>query len=266
MINKIQKIILLLLLILGPLLGIALYAYFIEPIWIEVTHHELKAPIQRPLKIAHLTDLHINELGLREKRLVTLLRQELPDVILISGDSISNTANYDSVGLFLRELSAPLGVWLVRGNWEHWRPHRRELKIYADAGIHFLNNSNHQLINNIWLIGLDDLAGSPDLESAYSGVPGDSYKIGLFHSPDYFFEHADVFDLVLAGHTHGGQIRIPMLPPLWLPPGSGPYVEGWYTAHHDKSKMYVSRGIGNSILDMRLFCRPELPIIMISPL
>mgnify|MGYP003393456471 CR=1 FL=1 len=165
----------------------------------------------------------------------------------------------------MKELRAPLGVFLVRGNWEHWRPHPDELKIYAEAGIHFLDNSNHQVRDEFWIIGLDDnLAGAPNLGKATPGLPKNAFKIGLFHSPDFFSTHSDSFDLVLAGHTHGGQIRIPFLPPLWLPEGSGPYVEGWYAAG-SKAKMYVSRGIGNSVLEIRFFCRPELPIIEIIP-
>jgi uncharacterized protein len=242
------------------------YAHWIEPVWIEVTRHTLKAPITVPFKIAHLTDLHIKALGYRENHLLELIKQEAPDVILISGDSISEGGDYKKVGNFLKKLAAPRGVWLVRGNWEHWHPSKYESQIYADSSVNFLNNSSHQLIENIWIIGLDDnSAGNPNLDNALSGVPDNAYKIGLFHSPDYFFKHGAAFDLVLAGHTHGGQIRIPFLPPLWLPHGSGPYIEGWYDAHNSNSKMYVSRGIGNSILELRFFCRPELPIITLIP-
>jgi predicted MPP superfamily phosphohydrolase len=262
----IKNLLLLLLLFFALVVGVAIYAHWVEPIWIEVTHHKLKAPVKSPLRIAHLTDLHIKKFGFREKRLLKLLKQESPDAILISGDSISNTGDYHAVGIFLKELVAPRGVWLVRGNWEHWRSDRDELQIYANAGIQFLNNSNRQISENIWIIGLDDnSAGSPDLAAANSGVPKGAYKIGLFHSPDYFSEHAEAFDLALAGHTHGGQIRLPFFPPLWLPRGSGPYVKGWYTAQNSDSKMYVSRGIGNSILELRFFCRPELPIVTITP-
>ncbi len=248
------------------MLSLAIYAHWIEPIWIEVTHHTLKAKIKTPLKIAHLTDLHISEYGYRERNLLKLLRNEVPDVILISGDSISQDGNYIIVSKFLRELSAPLGVWLVRGNWEHWHPNENELKIYTEVGIHFLNNANAQIRRDISIIGLDDsTAGNPDMNAAFTSVPDSNFKIGVFHSPAYFSRHASAFDLVLAGHTHGGQVRIPFLPPLWVPQGSGPYIEGWYSGKGTDSKMYVSRGIGNSILELRFLCRPELPIIILEP-
>ena len=69
-------------------------------------------------------------------------------------------------------------------------------------------------------------------------------------------------DLALAGHTHGGQVRLPWLPPLWLPRGSGRFVEGWY--EREGSQMYVCRGIGMSILPIRFFCRPELAVITVG--
>lgn len=86
----------------------------------------------------------------------------------------------------------------------------------------------------------------------------------MVHSPEYFGTLAGKADLVLAGHTHGGQVRVPFLPPLWLPHGSGSYVEGWY--QDGGSRLYVSRGIGNSVLEFRFNCRPELPVIDLMPL
>lgn len=253
------------LLIISIGISVAIYAHWIEPVWIKVTRHTIKARVKTPLRIAHLTDLHIDKYDYRERHLLALLRREKPDAILISGDSISDSGNYAEVGKFLKDLSAPLGVWLVRGNWEHWRPDKNKFAAYSSAGVHFLNNTNHQLSDGIWIIGIDDyLAGTPNLSNALSEVPENGFKIGLFHSPGYFSSHSDFFDLVLAGHTHGGQIRIPFLPPLWLPEGSDPYIEGWYSSKKG-SRMYVSRGIGNSILELRFFCRPELPIITIVP-
>lgn len=244
---------------------VLIYAHWIEPLWIEVTHHRIHAPVKNRIRIAHLSDLHIKKFSTREQRLLKLLRVENPDVILISGDSISDSDSYNEVGEFLKLLRAPLGVWLVRGNWEHWRPNKNEANIYKNAGVHFLNNDNYNLRDNVWIIGLDDnLAGNPQMNVAQEGIPEDAFKIGLFHSPDFFKRQAQRFNMVLAGHTHGGQVRIPFLPPLWLPEGSGPYVEGWY--HQDLAQMYVSRGIGNSIMELRFFCRPELPIIDIEPI
>jgi len=112
----------------------------------------------------------------------------------------------------------------------------------------------------VWLVGLDDLfAGKPDLDKAFAGVPGSAYKIALFHSPVYFDWMAGRSDLVLAGHSHGGQVKIPLIGPIWTPPFVGDYFEGWF--EQNGTRMYVSRGIGTSILNVRFCCRPELAII-----
>jgi predicted MPP superfamily phosphohydrolase len=118
----------------------AIDGFLIEPNWIEVTHHFLTVPVAQPLKIAHLSDLHTERLGLRERRLLKLLDQEKPDVIVITGDTISSTGTYEEEARVLRELHAPLGVWLVRGNWENWYALRNESDFYRANGIHFLLN------------------------------------------------------------------------------------------------------------------------------
>ena len=199
-------------------------------------------------------------MGRREANVLSILEQEKPNVILITGDSVAENANHQAVDTFLEKLQAPLGVWAVNGNWEHWRPRGRARFPHAEP----LNNSAIELTKGVWVVGIDDeSSGTPDLQKAINNVHENSFKIGLFHSPSFFDQAHSSFSLVLAGHTHGGQIRLPFLPPLWLPEGSGRFISGWYS--QGKAKMYVSRGLGNSILDIRFFCRPELSIIEIEP-
>jgi len=244
---------------------IFVYCHWIETQWIEVTRHSIAGDfgLKKTLKLAHVSDLHIRSMGYREVKILSVLADEKPDAILITGDLIAENSNYKAVREFLRQLNAPLGSWFVKGNWEHWRPIEQEENFYRSTNARFLMNSAENLDGRIWLVGIDDeYAGSPDLARALRHVPDDAFKIGLFHSPAYFGRSSGSFDLVLTGHTHGGQLRLPFLPPLWLPEGSGGYVEGWY--EKGKAKMYVSRGLGNSIFDIRLFCRPELAIIQIG--
>jgi len=273
---------------------VAIDAFLIEPYWIEVTHHRVTAPVTSPLKIAHLSDIHTSGLGRREKRMLALLDQERPDLIAITGDSIYNGHLFDTflrtrvvplqaagssvprrlhqkpyddryAGCFdvLRRLHAPLGVWFVRGNWEHWRPIWDERRFSEDARVHFLQNAASQIAPGVWIIGLDDAVfGSPDLDAALREVPSAAYKIVLFHSPAYFETVAGHCDLVLAGHTHGGQVYLPFLTWLWLPTGCGEFLAGWY--ERQGSRMYVSRGIGVSTLNVRFLCRPELAIITLA--
>ncbi len=240
------------------------YSRWVEPSWIEVTRHQVLASIERPLKIIQLSDLHTYRFGVREKKVLEIIRQEEPDAILISGDTVANEGDWQSVGILLSRLRAPLGVFVVRGNWEHWRPNPDELKVYESSGVTFLNNDARPLLKKVWVVGLDDsLSGVPDQGKAFAKVPQGAFSIALFHSPAYFDSINSRVNLGLSGHTHGGQLRIPFLPPIWLPEGSGPYVEGWYT--HGSKRMYVSRGVGNSILEMRFACRPEVAVFQLDP-
>jgi hypothetical protein len=255
--------VLLALVLLGAL-GLG-YAFFIEPSWIEVTHHRVQlAGLKQRLKVAHLTDLHLQQWGRRERELLRLLNEERPDLIVITGDTASPGATDADRSRLLSRLQAPLGVYAVRGNWELWAPMEDEESLYREAGIRSLLNEGQQVRDTVWLVGLDDaLAGAPDVARAFSGLPSGQPCVALMHSPALFDELAGRCPLALAGHTHGGQVRLPGLGALWLPPGSGAYEAGWY--ERNGSRMYVSRGLGNSILNLRFLCRPELAILTLGP-
>lgn len=238
-------------------------AFFLEPNWIEVTHHQVRAPLDTPLRIAHLTDVHVRSLGYRERRLLNLLADEKPDVIVITGDFIAAGRHFDErAAELLSRIHAPLGVWMVRGNWENSFPEAREYRLFH-SGATLLQNRSVEIRPNVWLVGVDEMTiGHPDLGAALTGVPPSAYKIALFHAPLFFEQSAGRYDLALAGHTHGGQIRVPFLRPLILPPGIGTYYEGWF--EKNGSRMYVSRGIGVTYIPARFDCRPELAIITLS--
>jgi predicted MPP superfamily phosphohydrolase len=255
-----------LILLMLALVAACVYGFFIEPYRIEVTHWQIQAPVAKPLKIAHLSDLHTAGLGRRELRLLELLRAEQPDVIVITGDTLTTGFQYERILPLLSRLHAPLGVWLVRGNWENQHPMRleRERQFYSQVGIQFLLNEARSVREDVWFAGLDDPStGEPNLNTALTLVPQGAYVIALFHAPGYFDQIAGRVPLVLAGHTHGGQVRLPGVPVFWKPRDSGKYLEGWYSAHG--SQMYVSRGIGTSFLPVRFLCRPELSIITVAP-
>ena len=249
--------------LLGTGLALGAYAGGVEPYWIEVTRHQVAAPLATPLTIAHLTDLHTTGLGRRERKLLALLAAERPDLIVVTGDCLATSGTYDDVARVLSELEAPLGVWLVRGNWENWRRHSDETRFYREAGTEFLLNAARPVREAVWVVGFDDASwGEPDREAAFAPVPDGAYAIALFHAPAFFDQVADRCDLALAGHTHGGQVRLPLLPPLWMPRGCGRYVAGWYRT--GDARLYVSRGIGTSVLPIRFRCRPELALITVG--
>ena len=244
-------------------LALGFDALLIEPFRIEVTHSSVPASVVRPLRIAHLSDLHTSGLGRRERQLLALLETEHPDVIVITGDTVTYGRHYENIRPLLSRLHAPLGVWLVRGNWENDHPLHNERAFYSKIGIHFLLNEARAIRPDVWLAGLDDATnGEPNLDAALKTIPQCAYVIVAFHSPAFFDKIAGRVPLVLAGHTHGGQVRLPFVPVFWLPRGSGRFLEGWYT--EKDSRMYVSRGIGTSNLPVRFRCRPELSIITVG--
>jgi predicted MPP superfamily phosphohydrolase len=242
---------------------LAIYATQIEPVWIEVTRYRVPAPVSPAIKIAHLTDLHTRELGRPEWRLLELLGKEKPDLIVITGDVTHNDGDAEGTRALLERLHAPLGVWMVRGNWEIWHLKDNPREFFESLGIHYLINESRPVREGLWIVGLDDpRAGQPDPNRAYAQVPAGMPTITLVHAPAIFQLLAGRTNLVLAGHTHGGQVRIPFLPPLWMPEASAPYVEGWYERRG--TRMYVGRGIGMSVLPLRFACRPELTIITLG--
>jgi predicted MPP superfamily phosphohydrolase len=247
----------------------AFYAYQIEPFHIEVTRHQISAPLHSPIKIAHLSDLHTYGIGRRERKMLGILEQEKPDLIVITGDLISAADGLEGCLEVLRHMKAPLGVWIVLGNHENWTSQSVRTAYgtfrdyYESGGANFLSNSNKRIRDDLWLIGLDDpMTGKPDIDTARLGVPENAYTICLFHSPAYFDKAAEKCDLVLAGHSHGGQVRVPFMKPLWLPKECNNYDEGWF--ERNGSKMYVSRGIGTSVFPVRFNCRPEIAIITLG--
>jgi predicted MPP superfamily phosphohydrolase len=238
-------------------------ALWAEPYWIEVTHHKVTARISPRIKIAHLSDIHTSGFGRRERRLLEVMDAEQPDVIVITGDLINLTSDYPALRELLTRLHAPLGIWVVRGNHEVWWPVENEKEFYESAGVKLLVNSSGEVRDGVWFVGFDDLyAGEPDLKKALDGVPESAYKIAMFHSPIYFETEAGYSDLALAGHSHGGQVQVPFIGPIYTPPFCGKFMEGWYELRG--TRMYVSRGIGTSILDIRFWCRPEIAIITVG--
>jgi predicted MPP superfamily phosphohydrolase len=245
---------------------LAVEGIWIEPNSVQVTHWTVEDRLYPPLKIAQLSDLHVVHFGRRERDVVEILKSERPDVVLITGDSVGEGLHFDRVHEVLSAIAAtrpPLGVWVVRGNWENWHPVRHERQFYQTAGVHFLVNQGALIRPGVWLAGLDDpWSGHADLDEALRGAPPGAYVIALFHAPAYFDEEAGRFDLALAGHTHGGQVRLPFIRPFWLPGGSGRFLAGWYARRG--SRMYVSRGVGWSHFPIRLNCPPEIPIITVG--
>lgn len=240
----------------------ALYAVFIEPTWLEVSRHEITGRIRQELTIAHLTDLHFHNFGTIEKKVLSIVNAESPDIVLVTGDTLDGPQSLASAAQFFQGLKPPLlGIWAVLGNWENWSGNNvREL--FLSFGVRLLVNESTNLRKDFVLFGFDDsFSGKPERALASKAERNTSFCVDMIHSPEFVHDIIRRCPLILAGHTHGGQVRLPFVPPFWLPEGSGNYVSGWYDL--PDAKLFVSRGIGTSILPVRFFSRPEIAFITV---
>lgn len=229
--------------------------------WFQVTEHDLTVPgLVEPLTILHLTDVHIRAPGPDLSEICRRLREMRPDLVLITGDIVTRGWTPDAVSQFLDALPpAPLGRFAVMGNWEYWAdaPPGPWAERLAQHGVTLLREQWED-VGPLIIAGTDDQwAGDPDPAALLRGLPAGRPVVMMTHSPDLFPRLVDPrVRLVLAGHTHGGQVRLPGLGALWSPKGTGPYVGGWY--QQDDTHLFVSRGLGWSVAPLRLYCPPEL--------
>jgi predicted MPP superfamily phosphohydrolase len=242
---------------------ILIYSIYFEPYQLESSFHEVTiAKGGHRLLVAHITDLHTKGLGTIELKLMDSIRSNKPDIIFITGDIATPGGTAKGYEDVLSKLNAPLGVYFVQGNWEYWEPVKELGSILKRAGIVDLTNKHQHIKDDLWLVGLDDeLAGSPQTD-IYEDVPENKKNISIFHSPALFKSINNKTDLAFAGHSHGGQIRLPIIGALWTPMGTGKYDSGWF--EEGRARMYVSRGIGNSILPIRFNCKPEVAFIKVK--
>ncbi len=222
-------------------------------------------------KIVHLTDFHSKDFGEREKRVLEILENLNPDFVFITGDFIDhNTKDLDSCQKFWRELSSQYQgrTFGVLGNHEHWirSPDIAAIKkLLEENGISILNNENRKIFQGnkyIYLLGVDDPdSEKDDLPKAMINTEENIPKILLAHSPDIIDNlQGEKVDLTLVGHTHGGQVVIPLVKPFWVPTKNrGKYASGLFRVND--TNLYVNRGIGMASLQIRFNCSPEITVI-----
>jgi len=264
-------------------LGALAYAIGIEPYAIETVHLDLFAP-RLPLEfdgytIYQVSDLHTRQNGRREKIVEKLLRALPPaDLIAVTGDMIHTSAGIAPFLHLAQSFQAVDGAYAIFGNSEHKngvRPFAFS-QILAENGIPTLLN-RHVLLTRggaqIALVGVDDPVNDKDrLSDALEGVPDGLFKLLLMHSPDSIAEAVvQGVDVVLSGHTHGGQIRLPLLGALYTHSRLGKRMsDGYYSRKRlrravgirpGRTQLYVTRGLGISGLALRFLTRPELTII-----
>jgi hypothetical protein len=222
------------------------------PYGFQIAHHTLPVEnLKQAVRVLQISDVHIRQPSRKLERLIQGLETVQADLVVLTGDILTRESSMPAVHRFLAHLpETSLGSYAIMGNWEYcsgYTPHHWS-RILATHGITLLHNQSCS-VGGLCLVGLDDeVSGQPDLWA----IPTESEQpvVVLAHCPATFDEaqlHSP--DLVLSGHTHGGQIHIPSLGTLWTPKGSGPYVHGFY--FKEQSALYVSSGLGWSIAPLR---------------
>lgn len=253
-----------------------LYARYIEPRWVQTVHLDLFLPDHYAelsgLSIGFVTDTHVGpHFSLNDlDRTTRIVERERPDILIFGGDFLSESP------LYLRGLqhqltrmvqSARLGAWGIWGNHDLANLRDRVAPVLADSGITILTNESARVETgqgDLWLGGVDDLLlGKADPARTFADVPADAPLIALWHEPDGVARLTEWHPLViLSGHTHGGQVRLPFVGPLATPDMGKTYVAGGYLIGN--TQLYVSRGIGMYRPPVRFNCRPEVTFIHLS--
>jgi uncharacterized protein len=248
------------------------YAFIIEPNRFVVTSHQLNQQLAsntNSFKIVQLSDLHLKQFNNRAQHIAEQVNKLNPNIVLFTGDSIDKVEQLDGFNRFLSLLDKQTAKYAILGNWEYWAgvDLKRLTKIYANHNCRLLVNESilHKYSDrSILITGLDDLVSKPDLIKSLQGVTPQQNHLLLAHSPAYRDSFSsDELALIkqykpqymLSGHTHGGQLSLFGFAPL-RPNGSGRYVSGWY--RDGAIALYVSRGLGVSVLPVRMGVVPEI--------
>lgn len=248
------------------------YAWLGEPNWIDVTSLELGfkdlPSAFAGTKVVHFSDTHLgfNKDARDLARLAEYIKRAEPDLICFTGDIVDSDPEdlIESVPV-LAGLTAPLGKFAILGNHDY-KNTKMITELLQSAGFQVLRNASYLIKQGgavMAVTGLDDLLhGKPDPEKALKGVPEGTFTLLLMHEPDY----ADTaqtypFNLQLSGHSHGGQIRFPIIGAPFTPYGSLKYINGLHYTDSKAMPVYVNRGFGETYMPFRLLCRPELTVL-----
>jgi len=261
------------------------YGSFIEPQIIVVTEKTISHPLSTPLKIAVMSDIHVGEYkgAAFVKRAVDRINTLLPDIVVLPGDFIVNhSSNLGDLGP-LRDIRTTMGTYAVLGNHDvgeyetllgkRFRGEDRSKRIdtaLRELGITVLRNESEKLTvpgGKVAIAGIDDIwTGHGDLTSALQDIDPHTYTILLSHNPSVIDDPLSLrAHLIISGHTHGGQIRIPGLGPIsHLPTSLGQQYDQGLFEVDDDTTLAITRGIGESSARTRLFAIPEILLLRLE--
>lgn len=263
----------------GLLLGA--WAFIVEPSRLVTTEATLALPswpaTLSGFKVALVSDLHIGA-PFVDATTIAAVRARVdawnPDVILIAGDVLVGhepgakaVAPVDAAAM-LRGWTAPSGVWAVLGNHDWWLDGEGTTRALEAGGIRVLENESVALDTprgRVWLAGLADAwTRKTDAARALSFVTDGAPVLAFTHNPDVFPTMPARFSIVFAGHTHGGQVRLPLIGRPVVPSEYGQrYAAGLKV--EDGRRLFVTTGIGTSVLPVRFGVPPEVALLTLVP-
>lgn len=244
--------------------------------WIDLNQLNLQLPRLSPeldgYRIIHISDFHIGTWMDRPRleEAVNLVNLQHPDLVVITGDFVTFHPHKHASDLVagLSELRAKDGILAVLGNHDHWTDAAEVRQILRQSGVVDLSNEVYPIKrgnSQLHIAGVDDYTFHKDrLDLVLKKLPGNGAAILLAHEPDF----ADIssaskrFDLQLSGHTHGGQIRFPLIGPLYLPNYGRKYPLGMYRV--GEMIQYTNRGLGTGELPVRLNCQAEITVFTLQ--
>lgn len=263
-------------------MGLGGYMSLVEPQNLRVRRFTLEfgnlPPAFDGYTILHLSDLHTNRMGRLERRLMRIISDQPVDTCVVTGDV---TANPEATHC-LREICSAIPhsdpFFMVPGNSEHkpWLDANKMLDSLAFDGLEILINTSATIArgtDSIRIVGVDDpYSHLGDMDRAFEGIGADEFVVFLAHCPSVAPEGIRRgADLILAGHTHGGQVRLPFVGMVWSHMRKHQSLnDGFFTSEelsavlgHDvgDSKLFVNRGVGTSRIPIRLACPPEVAYI-----
>ncbi len=261
-------------------LFLSLWAFVLEPSHLSIAKTTIALPHwqneHNGLKVAILADLHVGapHQGVAKlQQTVARTNAEAPDLIVLLGDYVihgvvgGTFVEPEVIAAVLKDFQAPLGVVAVLGNHDWWYDGERVRKALQSVHIRVLENEVMRVEHRrqtFWIIGLADLwTRDPDIKGSLEKISDQQPIVLLTHSPDIFPEIPSRISLTLAGHTHGGQVNLPIVGRPVVPSRFGQrYAYGHMI--EEGRHLFVSSGIGTSILPVRFRVPPEVVILTIT--
>lgn len=246
-----------------------LFVYW-ETKWVEVNHYKVplgEGKLEKPVHLVHITDIHISPWALPStyEPAVKFINSLEPDYIAITGDFVTHFKELiPGCSRVLSGLKADEGVMGVLGNHDYWIDSGYLTECLKDAGVDMLINRSRVSKNGCMLtfLGVDDpFTHHDNLTSSLQDIPDSQIKVLLSHSPDIIEKAAELgVNLILVGHTHGGQVRFPFVGAIYIPSRFGTrYDKGWF--REKNTQMYVNKGLGGIFPPVRFLCRREIAVM-----